>query len=115
MDRSDCIMRPPALPIGILLRLQIGFEDGSEYETRCHLHYSIRDPGYAERAHLVAVLLGYPDSPDRFRSVVLLLQLLRQFPKPALLPIRVDVVEFLVGRIGLGFLDAFLQLFRSAL
>jgi hypothetical protein len=95
MDRSNCIMRPPLPPIRILLRLQIGFKDGIEHQHRCRLDHPIRDPRYTERAHLAAARLGDPDPPHRFRPVVLALEPLRQFPEPAPLPVRLDVVEFL--------------------
>ena len=41
----------------------------------------------------LAVRLRYPDPFDRFRSVVLLLQPFRQFPKPAFFSRRFDVFK----------------------
>ena len=93
MDRPHRVVRPAITAVGVLLGRQIRFEDRIEHQQRRHLDRAVRDRGHPERAELHAVGLWQPDPLDRLRFVGLAPQPLRQFPKPAFLAIRLDVLE----------------------
>ena len=46
VDVAYCVQCAAVFPIGILFRLQIGFEYGFEYQNCCHLRCPIADSGY---------------------------------------------------------------------
>jgi hypothetical protein len=92
MNRFYRVLRSPLCPVSVLLRLQVGFEDGFQHKHRRRLNNAVGDRRYPQGAQL-AVRLGNPDPLDRFRSVVFLLQPFRQFPEPAFFSIRLDVFE----------------------
>src|SRR5215469_13644266 len=64
MDVSDCIQCAVVFPIGVLFRLQVGFEYGFEYQHGCHLRYPVADSRDGQRElHMNAVRLwGGPRS-----------------------------------------------------
>jgi hypothetical protein len=93
VDGLDRIQRILAGAVRILLRLQVGFEDGFKYQHRRRLNNPIayrRDP---QRSHFLAVRLRNVDPSDRLRSVRLVPELLRQFPEPWV-PVGVDIRGF---------------------
>jgi site-specific DNA recombinase len=92
MNRLYRVLRSPLCPVGVLLRLQVGFEDRFQHEHRRRLNHPVGDRRYPQGAQL-AVRLGNPDPFDRFRSVVFLLQPFRQFPEPAFFSVCFDVFE----------------------
>ena len=94
MNRFYRVLRSPTFPIGVLFRLQVGFEYRFQHDHGGRLYDSVGDRRYPQWAQF-AVRLRYPDSLYRFRLVVFLLQPFRQLPQPALFPIRFDGLEIL--------------------
>jgi hypothetical protein len=46
VDMPHCVQRAAVCPIGILLRLQVGFENRLEHQHCCRLHNPIPDCWY---------------------------------------------------------------------
>jgi len=46
-DTFDGVQRAAVSPIGVLFRLQIGFEDWFENQNCCHFRRPIPDSGYS--------------------------------------------------------------------
>jgi hypothetical protein len=47
MDVSHCVQCAAVFPIGVLFRLQVGFEYGLENQNCCHLCYPVPDSGHS--------------------------------------------------------------------
>jgi len=94
--------------IGVLLWWKIGFEDRIEHQHRCGHAHPIAQGRDAQRPKL-AVSLRDIHSPDRVRSVPLLLERKRQFAKPPLHPIRLDIRKFLLVHTGRALVRAALR------
>ena len=80
--------------IGILLWWKVGFEDRFQHQHRCCHADPITQGRDAQRPEF-AIGLRYEHSSDGFRSVSLLPERNRQFAKPPLHPVRVDVRKIL--------------------
>ena len=80
--------------VGVLFRWKVGFEDRFQHQHRCCHADPIPQGRDAQRPEL-AVGLRDEHSSDRVRSVSLLPERKRQFAKPPLHPIRLDVREVL--------------------
>src|ERR1700726_704785 len=80
--------------VGVDFRWKVGFEDRLQHQHRCRHADPIPHGRDAQRPEL-AVGLRYEHSSDRIRSVVLLPERKRQFAKPPLDAIRLDVREVL--------------------
>ena len=78
-------------PIGILLRLQVGFEYRLQHEHGRCLRHPIPQAGDAQWPELAALLLRDQNLTHRFRYVGPVLQVPRQFPNPLLHPKRLDI------------------------
>ena len=102
------IERSGGCAVGVLFRRHVGLEDGLQDQHRRRLTHPIAQCGDAQGSRLPVGLLDV-DPSDRFRSVLLLSEGLRQFPEPALQAIRFDIGEFLpvhLGRTLVGFAAA---------
>src|ERR1700730_3751786 len=88
-DRAQCI---PSFPIGMLFCWQVGLEDRPQDQYARHHAHPIVQARNSQRPQF-AVRLRYIDTPDRFWSITLLSECLREFPEPPLLPIVLDVLE----------------------
>jgi hypothetical protein len=56
MDRSYGVQCAAVFPIGVLFRLQIGFEYGFEYQDCCHLRCPVADSGDSQsKLHMNAM------------------------------------------------------------
>ncbi len=64
MDVSYCIQCAAIFPIGVLFRLQVGFEYGFENQDCCHFRCPVADSGHPYRP-LFPIWLGYIHPPDR--------------------------------------------------
>src|SRR6266516_1275181 len=80
--------------VRVLFGWKVGFEDRFQHQHRCCHADPIPQGRDAQRPEF-AVGLGYEHSSDWSRSVSLLPESKRQFAKPPLYPIRVDVREVL--------------------
>ena len=80
--------------VGVLLWWKIGFEDRFQHQHRCCHADPIPQGRDAQRPEL-AVGLRYEHSSDGIRSVSLLPERKRQFAKPPLHPIRLNVRKVL--------------------
>jgi hypothetical protein len=80
--------------VGILLWWKVGFEDRFQHQHRCCHADPITQGRDAQRPEF-AIGLRYEHSSDGFRSVSLLPERNRQFAKPPLHPVRVDVRKML--------------------
>jgi hypothetical protein len=49
MDMSYSIQCAAVSPIGVLFRLQVGFEYGFEYQNCCHFRCPVTDSGDSQR------------------------------------------------------------------
>ena len=49
MDVSYCVQCAAVFPIGVLFRLQVGFEYGFENQNCCHLRCPVTDSGHGQR------------------------------------------------------------------
>ena len=79
-------------PIPVLLDRQISFKYRCEHQYRGRLHHPVAYRGNTDGPQLsIRLLQVYP--PDRLGSIRLLPEGFRQFPKPALYPVRLDVLE----------------------
>ena len=78
----------------VLLGWKVGFEDRFQHQHRCRHADPITQGRDAQRPEF-AVGLRYVHSSDRSGSVSLLPESKRQFAKPPLYPIRVDIREVL--------------------
>ena len=87
----DRVMRASARPVGVLLRLQVGFEDWRQYQHRRRLRHPVPEARNAQRPELPALLLRDEDLPNRVRPVGPRLQVPRQRPQPPVHPDRLDV------------------------
>ena len=47
MDVSYCVQCAAVFPIGVLFRLQVGFEYGFENQNCCHLRCPVTDSGHS--------------------------------------------------------------------
>src|SRR6516164_10645483 len=94
VDVSHCVQRAAISPIGILFWLQIGLEDGFEYQNCCHFRCPVADSGYPQRP-LFPVRLGYVYPPYREWLIGSAFQLFRQLIQPSLSSVRLDVLECL--------------------
>src|SRR6266852_6013605 len=92
VDLPHGIQRAAVWPIGVLFRLQVGFEYWFEYQHCRRLHHAIFDRGHSERP-LLPVRLGYVYPPYGLRSIRSTSQLLRQFAQPSLYSILLDVLK----------------------
>ena len=93
MDAVHRVMGAPPRPIGVLLRLQVGFEYRLKHEQGRCLHHPIPYAGDAQWPELAGLLLRDQNLPHRLRCVGPVLQIPRQFPKPAPHAVRLDVRE----------------------
>ena len=80
--------------VGVLFWWKVGFEDRFQHQHRCCHADPIPQGRDAQRPEF-AVGLRYEHSSDGIRSVSLLPERKRQFAKPPLHPIRLDVREVL--------------------
>jgi site-specific DNA recombinase len=80
--------------VGILFRLQVGFEDRRQYDDGCRLRYPGPNRRYAQRS-LFAARFVDPDATYRRRPVGLALECLGEFAQPTVLAVRFDVREAL--------------------
>src|SRR6201987_3986718 len=80
--------------VGVLFWWKIGFEDRFEHQHRCCHTDSITQGRDAQRPEF-AVGLRYEHSSDWIRSISFLPERKRQFAKPSLHSIRLDVREIL--------------------
>ena len=81
-----------AFAIGVLLVLQVRFEDRFHDQQHGGLHHPVFDRGNPQRP-LLAIRLGNIDPPDRTRLITLRSQLLRQFAQPLLHAVLLDFRE----------------------
>src|SRR5258706_9447699 len=88
------LLRIASRTVGVLLWRKIGFKDRLQHQHRCCHADPIPQGRNAQRPEL-AVGLRYIHSSDRVRSVSLLPERKRQFAKPPLQPIPLDVREVL--------------------
>jgi hypothetical protein len=92
MNRSYRILRSALCPVGVLLRLQIRFENRLQHQHDRRLYNTVCDRWYPQGPQLP---IGFrnPDTFDRFRPVIFLLQPFRQFPEPALFSTGFNIFE----------------------
>ena len=83
-----------ARPVGVLLWRKVGFEDRFEHQHRCCHAHPITQGRDAQRPEF-AIGLRDEHSSDGVRSVGLLPERKRQFTKPPLHPVRLDVRKVL--------------------
>src|SRR6202162_5106029 len=88
------LLRMASRTVGVLLWWKIGFKDRFQHQHPCCHADPIPQGRDAQRPEF-AVGLRYIHSSDRVRSVSLLPERKRQFAKPPLQPIRLDVREVL--------------------
>jgi hypothetical protein len=83
-------------PIRVLLGGQVGFKYRRKHQYRGRLHHPVAYRGNTDGPQLsIRLLQVHP--PDRLGSIRLLPEGFRQSPKPALYPVRLNVLEtFLV-------------------
>ena len=84
MDAFDRICRAPFRSVGILLRLQVGLKDRLKHKHRRCLCHPVPYAGNAQWPELAGLLLRDKNLTHRFRCVVSLPKILRQFPEPLL-------------------------------
>jgi hypothetical protein len=80
--------------VGVLLWWKVGFKDRFQHQHRCCHADSITQGRDAQRPEF-AIGLWYVHSSDGVRSIGFLPERKRQFAKPPLHPIRLDVREVL--------------------
>ena len=83
-----------APPVGVLLGWEVGFEDRLQHQHRCCHADPIPQGRDAQRPEF-AVGFRYEHSSDRIRSVLLVPERKRQFAKPPLHTVRLDIREVL--------------------
>ena len=83
VDALHRVMGAALRPIGVLLRLQVRFEYRLQYQQRRCLRHPVPDAGNAQGSELAGLLLRDENLAHRLRCIAPLLQLPRQFPKPA--------------------------------
>lgn len=88
-----------ALAIGVLLLLQVRFEDRFHDQQHGGLHHAVSDRRNPQRS-LLPVRLGNKHPPDGTRLIPLRFQLLRQFTQPLLHAVLFDVRERLTVHAG---------------
>ena len=96
----DRVMRAPARPIGVLLRLQVGLEDRRQHQHRRRLRHPVPETRNAQRPELPTLLLRDEDLPNRSWPVGPRLQVPRQRPQPPVHPERLDVRDRLAVHPG---------------
>ena len=87
------VMGAPPRPVGVLLRLQVGFEYRLKHEQGRCLRHPVPYAGDAQGPELAGLLLRDQNLPHRLRCVGPVLQIPRQFPKPAPHAVSLDVRE----------------------
>jgi hypothetical protein len=92
LDLHQCVQGTPLPAVGVLLRWQIGLEDGLKHHQRCHLRYTIPDRWDAQRSQL-AIRFGYKYPPHGSRPIRLGPEFLRQFVEPPAYAVLLDVLE----------------------
>ena len=80
--------------VGVDFRWKVGFEDRLQHQHRCRHADPIPHGRDAQRPEL-AVGLRYKHASDRLRPVSLLPERKRQFAKPPLDPVRLDIRKVL--------------------
>ena len=100
MHAPDRVMRVSTRPIGVLLRLQVGFENRRQHQHRRRLRHPVPETRNAQRPELPALLLRDEDLPNRPRPVGPLLQVPRQCSQPPVHPERLDVRDRLAVHPG---------------
>ena len=100
MHAPDRVIRVPARPIGVLLRLQVGLEDGRQQQHRRRLYHPLSETRNAQRPELPALLLRDEDLSYRLRPVGPRLQVPRQCSQPPVHPERLDVRDRLAVHPG---------------
>ena len=83
-----------APPVGVLFRWKVGLEDRIEHQHCCCHAHPIAQGGNSQRPEF-AVVLADEHSSYRVRLVVFLRERKRQFPKPRLHAIRLDIRKVL--------------------
>ena len=86
-EAADALYRAmgaPFRPVGVLLRLQVGFEYRLKHERGRCLRHPVPYAGDAQWPELAGLLLRDQNLPHRLWCVGPALQIPRQFPKPAL-------------------------------
>ena len=86
-EAADALYRAmgaPFRPVGVLLRLQVGFEYRLKHERGRCLRHPVPYAGDAQWPELAGLLLRDQNLPHRLWCVGPVLQIPRQFPKPAL-------------------------------
>ena len=83
VNASYRVMGAPLRPVGVLLRLQVGFEYRLKHEQGRCLRHPVPYAGNAQWPELAGLLLRDQNLPHRLRCVGPVLQIPRQFPKPA--------------------------------
>ena len=79
-------------PVGVLLRLQVGFEDGFQEQDRRHLHHAIPDRRDTKRS-LLAIGLRDVNPTDRLGAIGSAPESFREQFQPSVQPVRLDVLE----------------------
>src|SRR5271169_3299428 len=88
------LLRVAPRTVGILLWWEVGFEDRFQHQ-HCCCHADPITQGRDAQRPKFAVGLRYEHSSDWIRSISFLPERKRQFAKPSLHPIRLDVREIL--------------------
>jgi hypothetical protein len=92
---GHCLLRVAPRAVRILFAWKIGFEDRFQHQHRCCHADPIPQGRDAQRPEF-AVGFRYEHAPDRVRPVVLFLERKRQFAKPPLYAILLDIREVLL-------------------
>ena len=83
VDAFHRVVGAPLRPVGVLLRLQVRFEYRLQHQQRRCLRYPVPYAGNAQGPELAGLLLRDKNLAHRLRCISPVLQLPRQFPKPA--------------------------------
>ena len=100
MRALDGIVCAPTRTIGVLLRCQVRFEDRRQHQHRRRLRHPVPYARNAQGPKLPALLLGNENLSNRIRPAGPRLQVPRQFPKPPVHTVRLDVRDRLAVHPG---------------
>ena len=89
------VVRAAFGPVGVLLRLQVRFNDRLKHEQGRRLRHPIPNAGNAQGPKLTGLFLRNQYLPHRFRCEGAAPRIPRQFPGPMLHAIRLDVHKVL--------------------
>ena len=82
VDAFHRVVRTPLRPVGVLLRLQVGFEYRLKHEHGRCLRHPVPYAGNAQRPERAGLFLRDQNLTYRFRPVGPFPQIPRQFPEP---------------------------------